>query len=74
MIAIARLIAHAIICAAGVTATIEFVFLKQEARGMDKYYFHLITYIIAGEDMVDAAPLTFVTISTTHAILSTGIL
>ena len=45
MIAIAWLIAHAVVGAAGTIATIELFIFKEKLRGMDEGSVHLIIYL-----------------------------
>lgn len=70
MVAVARLITHAIVCTAGTKATIEFFVFEEELWCMDTGTFHLIIYIRAGEDMVYALPLALIAISASDPILS----
>ena len=73
MVAIARLVAHAVIGAAGTVAAIEFFLFEEELRGMDESRVHLIIYIRGAEDVVDALPLAFIAVSASHTVGTRGI-
>jgi len=74
MVAIARLVAHAVIGAARTVAAIFLIFLKQKQRGMDVGRVHLFIYRTGTQDMVYAAPRAFIAVGSQDAVLPTGIL
>lgn len=73
MIAITRLITHAIVGATGTEAAVEFFIFEKEFRGMDEGRIHLIIYIRAGEDVIDTLPLAFVTVGAFDTVFAMGI-
>jgi len=74
MIAIARLVSHAVISAPWPKSSVEFLLLKQEERRMDECRVHLIIYIGAYQHMIDTPPLAFVAIGSSYPMAATGIL
>ena len=74
VIAVAWLIAHAVVSTARAIATVELFIFKEELGGMDEGSVHLIIYIRAGKDMIDALPLALITIGATDTVLSLRLL
>lgn len=74
VVAVARLVLHAAIGAAGLEAAIQFFLLKQELWSVNIGGIHLMIYGARTEDVVDAAPLPLIAIGSADTMQAASLL